>query len=61
MIVASDLDWIILRFGAAPPPSPSRKNALGLKEIFAIDPATRVEYVDCQGRGPRPGPGGRLR
>ena len=51
MIVASDLDWIILRFGAVPPPSPSRKNALGLKEMFAIDPGTRVEYVDCRDAG----------
>ena len=51
MIVASDLDWIILRFGAVPPPTPSRKNALGLKEMFAIDPGTQVEYVDCRDAG----------
>ncbi len=51
MIVASDLDWVILRFGAAPPPSPSRKNALGLKQFFAIDPATRVEFVDPRDAG----------
>jgi nucleoside-diphosphate-sugar epimerase len=48
MIVASDLDWIILRFGAAPPSSLRRKNALGLRQFFAIDPATRVEYVDSR-------------
>jgi nucleoside-diphosphate-sugar epimerase len=51
MIVASDLDWIILRFGAAPPPTPSRKDALGLEEFFAIDPDTRVEYLDSRDAG----------
>jgi len=51
MIVASDLDWIILRFGAVPPPSPSRKTSLGLRELFAIDPASRVEYLDCRDAG----------
>ncbi len=51
MIVASDLDWIILRFGAVPPPSPGRKNLLGLKQLFAIDPTTRVEYLDCRDAG----------
>ena len=51
MIVASDLDWIILRLGAAPPASPSRKNSLGLKQFFAIDPATRVEFVDPRDAG----------
>lgn len=51
MIVASDLDWIILRFGAVPPPSPSRRHIPDLKQLFAIDPATRVEYLDCRDAG----------
>jgi nucleoside-diphosphate-sugar epimerase len=51
MITASDLDWVILRFGAAPPAAPSPKNSLGLKQFFAIDPASRVEYVDPRDAG----------
>ena len=51
MIVASDLDWIILRFGAAPPQTLSRKNSLGLEQFFSIDPANRVEYVDPRDAG----------
>jgi UDP-glucose 4-epimerase len=51
MIVASDLDWTILRLGAAPPPALRRKDALGLKQFFAIDPATRVEYLDQRDAG----------
>jgi nucleoside-diphosphate-sugar epimerase len=42
---ASGLDWVIVRFAAAPGDDPDPEAMRDLSGLFRIDPATRVEYL----------------
>jgi nucleoside-diphosphate-sugar epimerase len=45
IVRASSLDWIVVRFGAAPPEVTSFSAERDLAQLFRSDPDTRVEYV----------------
>jgi len=45
IVRGSSLDWIIVRFGAAPPEVTSFSAERDLVQFFRVDPDTRVEYV----------------
>jgi len=44
----SSLDWVIVRFGAAPPAIVSRSADRDLASFFRIDPGNRLEYLHPQ-------------
>jgi nucleoside-diphosphate-sugar epimerase len=45
IVRSSSLEWIIVRFGAAPPEAPSWSGERDYEQFFRSDPDTRVEYV----------------
>jgi nucleoside-diphosphate-sugar epimerase len=45
MVRASGLDWVILRFAAAPPEAPDGGSGLDLEHFFRLAPETRLEYL----------------